>query len=195
MRVLQHFALWSVGLARAQTQTTEAERDCIARHAAGRRRLAEIGVWHGVTTKRIREAMDPAGVLQAIDPFPPGRLGFCAQAVIARATVGKVRRGEVVWMRMTGVAAAAAPEATAGGFDFLFIDGDHSYEGLKGDWEAWRGRIAPGGVVALHDSHSTPSRNIEDAGSVIYTREVITIDPLFETVEVVDSLTVVRRRA
>src|SRR5262245_54076272 len=50
MRVLTPFLFWNVGLAPAETQTSEAERACLARHAAGRRRLAEVGGWHGVTT-------------------------------------------------------------------------------------------------------------------------------------------------
>jgi predicted O-methyltransferase YrrM len=191
---LPYFARWCLGLAPAQTQTTQAERDCIARHAAGRRRLAEVGVWHGVTTSRLRQAMAPDGVLLAIDPFPPGRLGFSTQRVIARRTVGRCRRGRVVWLRATGARAVDEPVVRElGGIDFLFIDGDHSYEGLRGDWEAWSPLIVPGGCVALHDSCSTPSNNIDDAGSVHYTREVIRADPRFEVLEVVDTLTVVRR--
>ena len=57
MRVLTHFLVWRLGLAAAQTQTTPAERDCLALHAAGKRRCVEIGVWHGVTTCRLRAAM------------------------------------------------------------------------------------------------------------------------------------------
>lgn len=194
MTVLPYFARWCLGLAAAETQTTEAERDCLARHAAGRRRLAEIGVWHGVTTSRLRRAMAPDGVLLAIDPFPPGRFRFSSQRVIARRTVRGVPRGRVVWLRLTGARAAAAPEARSlGGIEFLFIDGDHTYDGLRGDWEAWSPLIVPGGCVALHDSRSTPERPIDDAGSVIYTAEVIRRDPRFELAEVVDSLTVVRR--
>ncbi len=91
---------------------------------------------------------------------------------------------------------AAAEPATQilGGIDFIFIDGDHSYEGLRGDWEAWSSLIVPGGCVALHDSCSTPTNNIESAGSVIYTREVVCRDTRFEIAEVVDTLTVLRRR-
>jgi hypothetical protein len=46
----------------------------------------------------------------------------------------------------------------------------------------------------LHDSRSTPDNNIDDAGSVLFTREVIRNDPRFEVIEAVDTLTVVRRR-
>ena len=54
MIAVWYLVRWCLGLAHGETQTTEAERDCIARRAAGRRRLAEIGVWHGVTTARLR---------------------------------------------------------------------------------------------------------------------------------------------
>lgn len=35
--------------------------------------------------------------------------------------------------------------------DMVFIDGDHSYEGCKGDIEAWLPNIKPGGILAVHD--------------------------------------------
>jgi hypothetical protein len=77
--------------------------------------------------------------------------------------------------------------------DFAFIDGDHSYEGLRGDWEAWSALVAEGGVVALHDSRSCDARRIDDAGSVRFTAEVIARDSRFEVLEEVDTLTVLRR--
>jgi predicted O-methyltransferase YrrM len=193
VRVLTHFLLWNVGLARAETQTSEAERACLARHAAGRRRLAEVGVWHGVTTCRLRRAMASDGLLFGIDPYPTGRLGFSAQRAIARSEVARSPGGEVRWLRLTGVEAALClAEAGEPPVDFVFIDGDHSYDGLRGDWG---GRVTPGGVVALHDSCSSAEREIEDAGSVRYTREVIRRDARYEVAEVVDTLTVLRRKA
>jgi cephalosporin hydroxylase len=35
--------------------------------------------------------------------------------------------------------------------DFLFIDGDHSYEGVKADFEDYKGLVRPGGLIAFHD--------------------------------------------
>lgn len=35
--------------------------------------------------------------------------------------------------------------------DFLFIDGDHSYEGAKQDFENYSKLVRPGGLIALHD--------------------------------------------
>ena len=35
--------------------------------------------------------------------------------------------------------------------DFLFIDGDHTYEGCKADAIAWLPKVKSGGIVAFHD--------------------------------------------
>ena len=35
--------------------------------------------------------------------------------------------------------------------DFLLIDGDHSYEGVRKDFELYQDLLAPGGSVAFHD--------------------------------------------
>ena len=194
MRVLTHWVLWSLGWARAETQTTQAERDCLARHAAGRRVLVEIGVWHGVTTRRLRAAMAPDGVLFAVDPFPVGRLGLSFQRHIARREVSTVKNGEVQWIRLTGAEAGrrhAAARLPA--VELLFVDGDHTYDAVKQDWQSWSGLISPGGVVGLHDSHPTSGRPIEDAGSVRFTQEVVLRDRRFTPIEVVDSLTMLRR--
>jgi len=93
MRVINHFMLWCLGLAEPEALTTEAERKWLARYAAGRKRLAEIGVWHGVTTCLLRSVMAPDGLLFAVDLYPVGRLGFSAQMVIARSEVAKIPNG------------------------------------------------------------------------------------------------------
>jgi predicted O-methyltransferase YrrM len=36
-------------------------------------------------------------------------------------------------------------------FDFLFIDGDHRYEGVKADFLNYRSLVRPGGLIAFHD--------------------------------------------
>src|SRR5438128_1527731 len=184
MRVLVHFLLWRVGLAKAETQTTAAERNCLARHVAGKKRPVEIGVWHGVTTCRLRAEMASDGVLFAVDPYPIGRLGFSAQQYISRREVAKTHNGSVRWVRSTGVQAARdytlSDEPRP---DFVFIDGDHTYKGLSADWEAWSPLVAADGIVALHDSRSSATRQINDAGSVAFTREVILKDLRFELLE------------
>jgi predicted O-methyltransferase YrrM len=194
MRPLPHFLLWLIGARDAETQTTARERAALAAHAAGCANVVEIGVWHGVTTSVLRSAMAADGRLWAVDPFPPGRLGFSLQKPIARSEVRRSRNGEVRWIRTTGEDAAVIyRQESDRAVDVIFIDGDHSYEGLVRDWRAWSPLVARGGVVCLHDSRSTPERPIEDAGSVRATSDVVRKDPAFELVDEVDSLTIVRR--
>jgi len=35
--------------------------------------------------------------------------------------------------------------------DFLLIDGDHRYDGVRADFLAWRDHVRPGGWIAFHD--------------------------------------------
>ena len=39
--------------------------------------------------------------------------------------------------------------------ELLFIDGDHSYEGAKADFERWSAFVRPGGHVLFHDAVDT----------------------------------------
>lgn len=57
------------------------------------------------------------------------------------------------------------------GVDFLFIDGDHTYEGVKQDFEMYSQLVNEGGIIALHDIATHPNsrevvrrrkRNVED---------------------------------
>ncbi len=187
--VVAHYLAWWCGLGSASTQSSEAERACLARHAAGRRRLVEIGVFEGVTTLALRRVMAADGVLFAVDPFPVGRLGVSFHERIARVEADRSDNGRVEWIRATGADAAVDPRVAGEPIDFIFVDGDHRWEGIAGDWEAWSGRVVPGGVMAFHDS-----RNI-DAPSARFTESVVVTDPRYVVIDVVDTITVVRRRA
>ena len=39
--------------------------------------------------------------------------------------------------------------------DFMFIDGDHTYEGVKADFEMYKHLVKPGGWIAFHDIKDT----------------------------------------
>lgn len=139
--------------------------------------------------------MAPDGILFAVDPYRRGRLGFSTQRVIARHEVSRIRNGRVEWVRITGREAAALHIAwDRPPVDFVFVDGDHSYEAIRDDWNGWSGLVSNGGIMAFHDSRSSSDRAIDDAGSAIFTREVILLDERFELVDAVDTLTVIRRK-
>jgi cephalosporin hydroxylase len=44
--------------------------------------------------------------------------------------------------------------------DFLFIDGDHTYDGVKADFEMYSGLVGNGGIVAFHDVVPGPPENV-----------------------------------
>jgi predicted O-methyltransferase YrrM len=195
MSVLLHLLKWSVGLADAEVWTTEAERGCLARHAAGKRKIVELGVWHGGTSKVLRAAMAPDGVFYAVDPYEPGRFGFSIPRVVGRAELERVPNGRVVWIRATGADAARSDEVKgAAPFDFVFVDAAQTYEGLRTEWEAWSPLVDKGGILALHDSRHMAGDTSAEQTSVRYARDVVFQDPRFELVDAVDTLSVLKRR-
>lgn len=52
--------------------------------------------------------------------------------------------------------------------DFLFLDGDHTYKGVKKDLESWIGKIKRGGIIAGHD-YNEPSCGVKEAVDHFFT--------------------------
>src|SRR4051794_27163850 len=128
-----HTARYLLGLDRAATQTSSAERETIARFARGRRQALEIGVFEGATTALIAKEIAGDGTLFAVDPFFAGRLGICWGKIIAEREVNRVGVGrKVVFVRSLSHDAAAQIENDS--FDFIFLDGDHSLAAIAQDW-------------------------------------------------------------
>ena len=46
----------------------------------------------------------------------------------------------------------------------IFVDGDHSYEGVMADILGWAPKIVPGGVMAFHDFKTAPAAAAKHAG-------------------------------
>jgi predicted O-methyltransferase YrrM len=181
---------YRLGLVAADTQTTKDERACLARHAAGRRNVVELGVMHGVTTGLLRSVMASEGVVTGIDRHPPGRLLVSFERLTAKSELARYPRGRAVLLRQWSYEAARDWTTP---IDFLFIDGDHSWTGLERDWRDWTTHLVSGGLVALHDSRSMPDR--DDLDSVRFTQDVVLHDARFRVVDTVDSLTVLERNA
>lgn len=62
--------------------------------------------------------------------------------------------------------------------DFLFIDGDHTYEGVRQDFDMYSTLVRPGGLIAFHDI--LPS-DAPEGGSVSQLWDELT--PLYRTHE------------
>jgi predicted O-methyltransferase YrrM len=188
-----HTVRYLLGWDAAATQTTAAEREAIAKYARDRSLAVEIGVYEGVSTVVIGKNLTPGAILYGVDPFLPGRLGICWNRIIARREVSRARlRCEVRFIRTTSH--EALDRIPHQEFDCIFIDGDHSLGGIEQDWQDWSARVAKGGFVLLHDTQ-IPAHNphVADLGSFQYFRDTVSHDERFEMVEIVDSLSVLRR--
>ena len=100
----------------------------------------------------------PGAELHLVDPF--GHHGWALPAgwgategasrrVVARAA----RRHDgprVTWH--VDYSTAASPSVGRRAVDLVFIDGDHSEQGVRADWEGWHGFVEPGGAVLFHDA-------------------------------------------
>jgi predicted O-methyltransferase YrrM len=64
--------------------------------------------------------------------------------------------------------------------DLLFIDGDHSYDGVKKDFEMYSTFMAPEGIIAFHDIVDGPESYV--GGVPKFWRELKLIRPHFEIV-------------
>jgi len=118
---------------------------------------AEVGVYLGDFSKTILEGWK--GVLLLVDPWADLDEW---KSVLAAAHKGnwesvyktaqlnvKPFRDRALFIRNTSV--NAVMDIPDGSLDFVYIDGDHSYEGCKKDLEVWFPKVSRGGLFSGHD--------------------------------------------
>jgi glycosyltransferase involved in cell wall biosynthesis/predicted O-methyltransferase YrrM len=188
------------GLIPPRPMHSAAEASALARLAAGAGRVVELGVYEGSSAVVLCRALGPGAELHLIDPFidPKGsslRAGWRASPTATRLAVGRAARhgGPAVHWHLA-FSQEVGRTWRGGPVDLLFVDGDHSAEGCREDWEAWHSHVAPGGAVAFHDAR------MGRPGGSGHPGPTSVVDELFRTgstgwtiFEEVDSLVVVRR--
>ena len=107
----------------------------------------EIGTATGGTLWALAQAAPKAGFVSIDIPGGP----FSGGATIEDNDLFRlVQHRSTAWLRVihgdskTVSLPAARP-------DFVLIDGDHSYEGVKADWARYKPLVNDGGIVAFHD--------------------------------------------
>lgn len=131
--------------------------------AHGWARGAELGVWKGQTLFHLLDTC-PSLSMIGVDYWPTsephekdmdqGRSTWYPPEVIQghRAKVlerAKGYEGRLVIYEMDTVAAADKVEDAS--LDFIFVDADHSTEGVLRDVGAWRQKVRTGGAILGHD--------------------------------------------
>jgi hypothetical protein len=154
----------AAGLIPPRTMHSSAEAQIIARLARGRRRVVELGVYEGSSAVVLCSVLGPASELHLIDPFVDAT-GW-ALPPDARPVEGATRRAVARAQRRGGHDGRGGPavhwqiarsqdagRAWKGGeTDLVFIDGDHSPEGCREDFEVWSPHLAADGAIAFHDA-------------------------------------------
>jgi predicted O-methyltransferase YrrM len=159
-----------------RTMHTDAESALLAELAADRSRVVEVGVYEGSSALVLVEALPLDSELHLVEPFGsgpwPGVMNppdeRAVKAVVDRAAR---RRGgpRVIWHVALSAEAAAKWRAPV---DLVFVDGDHSEEACRLDWELWHPFVEPGGVIAFHDARAGKPGGWGDPGPTAVVDEL-----------------------
>lgn len=119
------------------------------------RRVLEIGTAHGGTLYLWTRASAPDAQLISVDlppwepddPWESEKVRQFQSFARPRQTIELIRADSHHAGSLDAVRTALGSER----LDFLFIDGDHSYEGVRRDVADYGAFLRPGGLMALHD--------------------------------------------
>ncbi len=119
----------------------------VARSLPQKGRVVNIGVGAGTSSLAIKEA-NPSLEVFSVDISEGGPFGGMQNEVNAFNDAGM---GNLLPYQILGDSKAVGKVWNRGLLDFILVDGDHSYEGCKGDILSWLPHLRPGGVIAFHD--------------------------------------------
>ena len=195
-KTLIHTLKYFLGLEESHTQTSQKERDALASLAMRANKVLEIGVYEGNATKLLASSMLKTGVLYAVDPFSTGNLGINYGLLITKSQIRRAKKlnNGVTVEVIKDFSYNAASNYSLNNFDLIFIDGDHSIEGIKRDWADWSDRLNQGGFIALHDTRVPDySPSVAGLGSFQYFESDIKFDLRFKLISQVDSLSILQK--
>ena len=153
----------------------------------------EIGSARGKSACAVGLALqrNGGGKLYAIDPHRPTNWNDTNSVdTFAIITTHLQKAGVTEYVEIVRKTSSEAAAGWNRKIDLIFIDGDHSYEGVKADWELFRPHLNEFGVVVFHDTlwdlRPDPKWSRADMGVPRFVEElraagypVITIDQNF----------------
>lgn len=113
----------------------------------GASRVLEVGRFAGGSTLLMAAALGPGGLITSVDRDPR-----CDDVLLA--TLKRWGWDDRVEL-LVGDSRTMPHEGRE--FDALFIDGDHTYDGVRADLEHWEPALRVGGHVFFHDDADRPA--------------------------------------
>ncbi len=120
----------------------------------------EIGSEHGGSAAIMAAALQPPRMLIALDFWEPSHsctLGTLPDAVENWNKAGVMSR--IVPIKAKSPEAPIAPKNDIG---FLWIDGDHSADGVREDFERWSEYVPYKGLIGFHDYDCPSGPGVKD---------------------------------
>lgn len=125
----------------------------------------EIGTRNGGTFFLLCRLADPQAMVISLD-LPGGRFGG-GYTVFQIPIIRRMKKpGQQLHLFRTDSHSVETQSRVARALqgaqlDLLFIDGDHTYEGVKLDFQMYSSFVKPGGIVAFHDIVQVPDAGVE----------------------------------
>lgn len=156
-RRLRAIAL-AVGVVPPRSMHTRAEAGLLARLASKAQCVVELGVYEGSSAMVFIDALGPGAELHLVDPYTdesgwsmsPGWQGSAAATKIAVWRRARRAGLNVRWWIARSQDVGRVWDGTE--VDLVFVDGDHSPQGCREDWDVWHPHVRPGGCLAFHDA-------------------------------------------
>ena len=104
--------------------------------------ILEIGRYYGGSAFLFAVASDHNSMVTSIDIAPQND----ELLQIALKKSGLAHKVQLL------VGDSCGGEARVDFYDLIFVDGDHSYQGVLKDYEHWRKAVKPGGCLAFHNA-------------------------------------------
>lgn len=152
LRLAYGFGFLSIGVVPAQVPS-ELDQLLALLEERSAKTILEIGTANGGTLFLFCRVAEPGGTVLSLD-LPPELGGYArGREALYRSFARGGQRLELLRGDSRDEATRAKVGALLAGrpLDFLFIDGDHRYEGVRRDFELYSGLVRPGGMIALHD--------------------------------------------
>jgi predicted O-methyltransferase YrrM len=133
---------------------TVQERIALSRLAASKRQVLEIGSYVGASACCFGAAQLDAGFgrIYCIDTWTNDAMSEGARDTYAEFIENTSPFSRFILpLRGFSIDMFDQVRSLTDHLELLFIDGDHSYEGVKSDWEAYKHLLRPGSIVVFHD--------------------------------------------